>query len=302
MSLPIFPTKSQTERTGIHILGAIISKMGLIFRETSNSDTGIDGTIEEVNDENEATGRFLAVQVKAGESYFHDEGDHFVFYSDEKHIDYWKLYPMPVILCLFKPDENNVYYQSISKHSDVHTHIIQIPKNQILSLSQDNNVEDLFACIGGSCSEYHSTPELYKIMNENKIQAGESYVSFMDLFVGSLTNLCADLFIDYSVMTNLLDLRTKQPVFQHGELEKEFFWSFIKFVTKENLASVNFDACLYDWNERSLTPRIIASLTYRGRDYRDYVESKHPGSVSEAYVTIQIDYYWDERMNLLLLE
>lgn len=302
MSLPKFPPKSQTERTGIHFLGLILSEMGLIFRETSNSDTGIDGTIEEVNDKDEATGRFLAVQVKAGESYFNDKGDHFVFYSDETHINYWKLYPMPVILCLYKPDEKSVYYQSISKHGDAHTHIIQIPKAQVLSLSHDNNVDDLFACIGGSSSEYHSTSELYKIMNENKIGAGESYVSFMDLFVGGLTNLCVDLFIDYSVMTNLLDLRTKQPGFCHGELEQEFFWNFIQFVTKENLASVNFEACLYDWNERRMTPRVIAPLTPRGCDYRDYVESKHPGSVCEAYVTMDIDSFWDKRMNLLLHE
>ena len=302
MSLPQFQPKSQTERVGIHTLGIILSKMGLIFRETSNSDTGIDGTIEEVNGDNEATGRFLAVQVKAGESYFHDKGDHFVFYSDETHINYWKLYPLTVILCLYKPDEDNVYYQPISKHSDAHTHIIQIPKTQMLSLSHDNSVDDLFACIGGSCTKYHSTPELYRIMNENRIKAGDSYVSFMDLFVGCLTNLCADLFIDYSVLTNLLDLRTKQSCSSFGGPEEEFFWSFIQFVTKENLASVNFDACLYDRIDRQLVPRVIASLTYRGCDYRDYVESKHPGSVSEAFVTMNIDYYWDQRMNSLLLE
>ena len=301
MSLPKFPPKSQTERTGIHFLGLILSKMGLIFRETSNSDTGIDGTIEEVNDKGEATGRFLAVQVKAGDSYFNDKGDHFVFYSDETHINYWKLYPMPVILCLYKPDEESVYYQSISKHSDAHTHIIEIPKAQVLSLSHDNNVDDLFACIGGFSSEYHSSSELYTIMNDNKIKVGESYVSFMDLFIGSLTNICTDLFIDYSVMTSLLDLRTKQPVITSGTAEREFFWSFIQFITKENLAAVNFDACLSDWNEKQMTPRVIASLTYRGRDYRDYVESKHPGSVSDADIMINRDYYWAERMRLLLL-
>lgn len=106
-------------------------------------------------------------------------------------------------------------------------------------------------------------------------------------------------FCDISVLSNLIDIRGKQPAIFIGCQEHEFLWQFIRFITKENLAIVNFDACLFDWEERKMDPRIIVSLTYRGIEYRDYVESKHPGTVCEAYVNLNTDYYWDERMEKL---
>lgn len=97
MSLPKFPYTAINERAGVLHVASILTQMGLIFRETSNSDTGIDGYIEEVNDNHEATGRLLAVQIKSGTPYIHEQGDDIVFYADESHIKYWKLYPIPVI-------------------------------------------------------------------------------------------------------------------------------------------------------------------------------------------------------------
>jgi hypothetical protein len=47
--------------------------MGLIFRETSNSDTGVDGQLEEVDEQCHATGRIMAVQIKSGSSYLYDQ-------------------------------------------------------------------------------------------------------------------------------------------------------------------------------------------------------------------------------------
>ena len=79
-------------------VATILTEMGLIFRETSNSDTGIDGYIEEVNNNREPTGRLLAVQNRSGASYLHEHDEYFVFYSDESHIEYWKLSPISVIL------------------------------------------------------------------------------------------------------------------------------------------------------------------------------------------------------------
>lgn len=64
MNLPKFPQTSKTERIGVMHVATILTEMGLIFRETSNSDTGIDGYIEEVNNNQEATGRLLAAQIK----------------------------------------------------------------------------------------------------------------------------------------------------------------------------------------------------------------------------------------------
>lgn len=296
MNLPKFPQTSKTERIGVLHVATIFTEMGYIFRETSISDTGIDGYIEEVNENNEATGRLIAVQIKSGASYLHDQGDLFVYYADESHIRYWRLYPIPVLLCIHNPETGCTYFQSIKCHSQEFTNKILIPKKQILSIE---NREDIFMCIAGYSTIYHTIQELYDIMRETKICVADSYVSFMDMFVGGLTNLCSDLFCDISVLSNLLEIRGKQPMIHIGSQEHEFLWNFIKFITKENMAIVNFDACLFNWFERGMDPRILVSLTYRGQEYINCVEEKHPGTVCESFVSLHMDHYWDERMENL---
>lgn len=299
MNLPKFPQTSTNERVGVMRVATILTEMGLIFRETSNSDTGIDGYIEEVNNYQEATGRLLAVQIKSGASYLHEQDEYFVFYTDEAHIKYWKLYPIPVILCVHNPDTRKTYYQAILSHGHVLSSKILIPKKQVLSYE---NREDIFACIAGFSSAYHTTEELYTIMSSKRITiCNNSYVSFLDLFVGGLTNLCTDLFCDTSVLSNLIDLRTKLPMFYMGQQDHEFLWEFIKFITKENLAKVNFEACLYDWEDRMMDPRILVPLTYRGIELRNYIEQKHPDTISDSSVCIHTDLYWDERMEKLMM-
>ena len=298
MSLPKFPYTAINERTGVLHVASILTQMGLIFRETSNSDTGIDGYIEEVNDNHEATGRLLAVQIKSGTSYIHEQGDDIVFYADESHIKYWKLYPIPVILCLHNPENGCTYFQTIKSHGPELSTKIIIPHSQLLTL---DNKETIFSSIAGFSPLYHSTEELYIIMKDTRVAAADSYVSFLDLFVGGLTNLCTDIFCDTSVLSNLIDLRSKEPMFHIGMDDHLFLWEFIKLLTKENLAVVNFEACLYDWEERMMDPRILAPLTYRGIELRDYIAWKHPETVCESSVSIVTDYCWDERMEKLTM-
>ena len=69
MSLPKYIDTNKTERIGVHKAALVLSEMGFIFREISNSDTGVDGQIEEVDENNNATGRIMAVQIKSGNSY-----------------------------------------------------------------------------------------------------------------------------------------------------------------------------------------------------------------------------------------
>ena len=299
MNLPKFPQSSTKERLGVLHVATILTEMGQIFRETSNSDTGIDGYVEEVNNKREATGRLLAVQIKSGVSYLHVNDEYFIFYADESHIKYWKLYPIPVMLCVYNPETGKIYYKAILPYDhEVSTKII-IPKTQVLS---NDNREGFLESIAGFSSAYHATEDLYAIMNSNRILTLNSYVSFLDLFVGGLTNMCTDLFCDTSVLRNLIDLRTKLPRSDFRQEYHDFLWEFIKFITKENLAKVNFEACLYDWECRKMDPRILVPLTYRGIELSKYIKQKHPDAVSESFVYIKTDYYWEQRMEKLIIK
>ena len=61
--------KMSVERIGVATTEKIINQMGLIFREQPTDDYGIDAQIETIEDEY-ATGKLIAVQIKSGASFF----------------------------------------------------------------------------------------------------------------------------------------------------------------------------------------------------------------------------------------
>jgi hypothetical protein len=110
-NLPKYPSNNRQERIGVSKVALMISELGSIFRETSNSDVGIDGTIEYVNSADEATGKIVAVQIKSGDSFLHNnKNDSWTFYPEEKHKVYWEKFPIPVILLIYRPTDNEIYF------------------------------------------------------------------------------------------------------------------------------------------------------------------------------------------------
>jgi len=126
----------RTERQGIHSLGSFFSKHGWLFREQHSEDYGIDAQVEIVKD-NSATGDLIAIQVKTGASYFSECIDSmYIFRSNNKHIKYWVEHCLPVIVVLYHPDEDILYWEHVSDTSIVSTGKgwkIRIPKNKQLT-------------------------------------------------------------------------------------------------------------------------------------------------------------------------
>ncbi len=110
-----------TERQGVAALAAFFAKNGWYFREQFTHDWGIDAHVEIVRG-GAPTGELIALQIKAGKSYFSNETDDSVpFPSDEKHIRYWTEHSMPVVVVLFHPETQQMYWQHISKQTAVST-------------------------------------------------------------------------------------------------------------------------------------------------------------------------------------
>ncbi len=75
---------SNTDDTGVAILKLCITKdLGWICRSTTNSDVGIDATVEQVIDDN-PTAKYISVQLKTGLSNVHiDKNKDYIFYIDD---------------------------------------------------------------------------------------------------------------------------------------------------------------------------------------------------------------------------
>jgi hypothetical protein len=105
-----------TERLGVIEASYIVTRdLGWIFREQSVVDIGIDAIIEQVEN-NDPTGKFLAVQVKSGLGHFHRKPEALILYISNIHYNYWTNLNLPVILIAYIPNEAT-YWQELSKKS-----------------------------------------------------------------------------------------------------------------------------------------------------------------------------------------
>ena len=95
-----------TDRIGVSKVETIVNEMGLIFREQTISDYGIDAQIETYADDGYASGELIAVQIKSGSSYANKKnrnGD-IVYYIEDKHYKYWLNHSLPVIIVIYDPE------------------------------------------------------------------------------------------------------------------------------------------------------------------------------------------------------
>jgi hypothetical protein len=113
----MIPTKPQTERLGVSVLDYFFSENGWLFREQTIHDYGIDAHIEIVENQR-PTGKLIALQIKAGPSFFEEDIDGaYVFRTDDKHIAYWIGHSMPVVLVLYDPQTKQAYWQQVSRQT-----------------------------------------------------------------------------------------------------------------------------------------------------------------------------------------
>lgn len=106
-----------TNRGGVNLVERAALRLGWFFREQSISDQGIDAHVEKALGE-VGTGRLIAIQIKAGRSYFSEPSeDGWVFRFDAKKANLWLNHALPVIVVLVDVDEDSGYWQVISNRT-----------------------------------------------------------------------------------------------------------------------------------------------------------------------------------------
>ena len=109
------------EREGIHAVSlAFIRQLSWFPRELPQPDRGVDLYVE-TSDTERLSGRLLAVQVKAGPSYFKESTAEGVVFRDGSHLDYWLGHSIPVIVALYDPSAEICYWQVVARSTVVST-------------------------------------------------------------------------------------------------------------------------------------------------------------------------------------
>lgn len=270
MNLPQVPPNLRQERAGVLAVATELNRLGLIWRETPMVDIGIDGQIELVDESGRAIGRLLAAQVKSGQSYFHDGGDEWRFYSDARHRFYWERFPLPVLLFLHSTEEEATYWvdarQALRSRTESASGVIGIPKRNRL---QTTTREELFVHIGASSAPLLPLEYVLTALVTNASPARHFPLSYFDLFANGLTKVTRSLYYGMDLVMEVAEelLRSSDEE-QHlgvSASEHEFLFGFVHFLAEQHLADVDISECLIDWYDREMQPRFMAPLTSRGR-------------------------------------
>lgn len=112
-----YSVSARREREGIALIDQIVTSMGHIWRE-KGVDHGIDGEIELVDEDGNATNRVLWVQSKAqgdsnpfpGET---DNGFHWRASADD--LQYWSTGTAPVLLVCSHPQSGEAWFRDLSE-------------------------------------------------------------------------------------------------------------------------------------------------------------------------------------------
>jgi HEAT repeat protein len=107
-----------TGRRGVHIVGIALEELGWKFREQTTSDFGIDAQAEAPNGSGRPNGRLIAIQIKAGASWFNETTPKGVVYRGSlTHLGYWREYTLPVIVVLCDLDRKICLWQAVTSET-----------------------------------------------------------------------------------------------------------------------------------------------------------------------------------------
>ena len=257
-------------------VGALLNAAGLIFRETPNADVGIDGYVELVDENGNAKGASIAVQIKSGGSYFIDGGNSWKYYPSEKHQTYWEMYPLPVILMLHDPRTDHVYWSDVrlQLRSDSRKRSpLLVPKNNFL---RPESAETLFANCGSGGRGPSTVLEALRTMVSSRNSNASFPLSFLDIFLEGLTDIGRKLFFSAGMCWDLAEIKLPEDAPTGVGMcggEQEFLDAYLRFLVEEALAHIDYSDVMIDLHDREMFPTLLVPLTSRGRALRDLCRS-----------------------------
>jgi hypothetical protein len=251
------------ERRGIHEVDGILINLKLIWRETPNADIGIDGQIEWVDENDQAPGIIVAAQVKSGETYFRNEThDGFNYQPDAKHRQYWERFPIPVILILHNPKTRQCYFvdaRQFLRGEASQSSAITVPKSQVLNAENRNKLFEAY----GPTQELSALTDVFFQLLTTRTNNPDFDLSYFRLFFGGLTDIGNKLLFSMDLCMDLIEYACASIGIGHDQFE--FLDEYVRFISSQRLAFVDYADYIVDHDQRKVVPICIWTLTDRGK-------------------------------------
>ena len=228
------PQTELTAQQGEALAQLAFSRLSFTVRPQGDGDYGLDHHAELVEN-GCASGRLLALQVKAGNSYFAErDDDRIVFRIDSQHVHYWMNHSLPVVICLCDLEQSQVYWQSVNHETAISTgkgYKIIVPVAQkVDQLSKNALCQILTPAVSGS---------LYTALkDEDQSIAGVERVSIKALTNGHMTKAAAAAIVRRITGERSLDSYHYAAGAGGDNSAAQVVWTYL-YLTAEDYANSN---------------------------------------------------------------
>ena len=229
------PQTELTAQQGEALAQLAFSRLSFTVRPQGNGDYGLDHHAELIEN-GYASGRLLALQVKAGNSYFEEhEANGIVFRTDSQHVNYWLHHSLPVAVCLCDLDESQVYWQWVSRDTAISTgkgFKIIVPVIQKVDQQSENALRQILTpAVPGS---------LYTVLKDyDQSTAGIKRISIKALLSGNTTKAQAAAIVRRITGERALDGYCYDATATGGQNPvAQVVWTYL-YLTPEDYANSN---------------------------------------------------------------
>jgi hypothetical protein len=268
------------DQEGLGFLSQQFAKVGCTLNE-QRREIGIDAILEVREDSYTGSGKFIAIQVKSGDSYLiHETDDAYIYYADETHAIYWQKCCLPVLLVIYSPHKNKAYWCKIGK-----TTLIKARSNYKIVLLKENTIpgiskKDLFELFFGRL--YESERDFEIILNElDKLRYYELkdlFVSGLELYINGLIDFCSQLYFFTDLYSTIIDSKInahrKELSGYSFPVKTDFFPEFFRILNFHNLLEGDFGYELESLKQRDILPIFIRPLTINGHRLNEFLRRK----------------------------
>jgi len=165
---------SLTGESGVTIVKSLVeNEFGWLFRPNHlEHDFGIDAYIDVITDKGQVTGKSIAIQIKTGISFFHEENEiGFVYRGEMKHLNYYLNLEVPLVIIIVNNIQRTAYWCAFEANitdKAGKSWKITIPKKQKLNKTAKMELLKHVNPITDYASQLENFWEFNKLLNSDK--------------------------------------------------------------------------------------------------------------------------------------
>ncbi|MFT5297981.1 MAG: hypothetical protein ACI9YH_004023 [Colwellia sp.] len=235
---------------GVYSVGRVFQKeLKWIFRDQPKADHGIDAHVEVCNS-GTPTGQLVAVQIKSGESFFKEHSDHgFIFRFADWHHKYWLGHCLPVIIALYNPLDDLIFWQEIN-HKTVESTgknwKVTIPYENLLKHSSGIDISQAsIATTGG-----YETIDLFAYFRDLEVIHAEKVIAPL---INCIRNTKDEILVcapyidaDFLSVLNILSYTAKVKLVTRSGLQEHIESAIRYHDSKSENFSIRRNSCIHD--------------------------------------------------------